>query len=114
MASRQRLEDLLGRQVRLLALPYGEYDARVVGWCREAQYARVFADQRSPARFGDGFVVERVNVSADDWLLEFGLKVLGGYGWLPLGASARQVVQRGVRYAGRWGLAPAEVRERSA
>jgi peptidoglycan/xylan/chitin deacetylase (PgdA/CDA1 family) len=41
--SRARIEDELGRRVRLLAYPYGEHDARVHAAARRAGYAAAFA-----------------------------------------------------------------------
>jgi peptidoglycan/xylan/chitin deacetylase (PgdA/CDA1 family) len=41
--SRARIEDELGRPVRLLAYPYGEHDARVHAAARRAGYAAAFA-----------------------------------------------------------------------
>jgi len=38
----------------------------------------------------DGYVTGRINVTLDDWRLEFRLKALGAYQWLVFGMKAKQ------------------------
>ncbi len=95
--SRHRLAGLLGSQVSLLAFPYGEYDDRVVGTCRQAGYERVFGiDPRYADPAGRDFVRGRVAVDPNDGRLVFHLKARGAYRWM-IHASATK------RRAARWG-----------
>ena len=86
--SRARLEHVTGGPVKLLSPPYGACDARVLALAREAGYTRVFTIRPEPAHLGSGRVdCGRCLVSPDDWRLEFRLKALGGYSWLPAASA---------------------------
>jgi peptidoglycan/xylan/chitin deacetylase (PgdA/CDA1 family) len=94
--SRDKLSDLIGNRVSLLAFPYGEYDERVVGSCQQAGYERVFGiDPWLADPSGRDFVRGRVPVDPRDGPLLFYLKARGGYGWM-IHASA--VKRRLVRW----------------
>jgi len=80
--SKEKLEGITGRNVTLLSLPYGEYDERVVGAAHQLGYRRIFSSLPRLARRRE-YVVERVGVEPSDWPLEFRLKILGAYRWLP-------------------------------
>ena len=82
--SRRQLESLLGKKIGSFSFPFGDFDANAVRWCREAGYERVFTTQHTKA-FEDplAFMVGRVKVEPTDWSMEFRLKLLGGYVWLP-------------------------------
>jgi peptidoglycan/xylan/chitin deacetylase (PgdA/CDA1 family) len=82
--SRAQLERLLQRKVTLFSFPFGAFNNKLVEFCREAGYERVFstlplsAFQR-PAQF----ICGRVRVDPTDWPLEFHLKLVGAYRWRP-------------------------------
>jgi peptidoglycan/xylan/chitin deacetylase (PgdA/CDA1 family) len=82
--SRRLLQRVLQREVRLFAFPHGAFNASLVRCCQEAGYQRVFSIERTTA-FSDGqeYVIGRVSTDPTDWGLEFRLKVLGAYRWLP-------------------------------
>jgi len=82
--SRKALETTLQREVRLFSFPYGAFNTRLVNCCREAGYERVFTISPTMA-FSDPqeYVTGRVLADPTDWDLEFRLKVLGAYRWLP-------------------------------
>jgi peptidoglycan/xylan/chitin deacetylase (PgdA/CDA1 family) len=82
VASRQALEEITGREVKLFSFPYGSANADLVSWCREAGYEHVFITYpRAVFSEFNGLVVARVRVDPEDWLLEFHLKVRGAYRW---------------------------------
>lgn len=83
-ASRAELEKLLNRDVKLFSFPYGGENDRLTAICREAGYERVFTILPNLA-FTDPqeFVTGRIGVNPTDWALEFRLKILGAYQWLP-------------------------------
>lgn len=84
--SKSQLEKLLQKEVCLFSFPFGAYADRHVAWAREAGYHRVFTT--SPELFkrhdGQPYVVGRVKADPTDWFLEFQLKILGAYRWLPM------------------------------
>lgn len=91
MTSRHKLSELIGRQVSVLAFPYGEYDDRVVDACREAGYERVFGiDPRPADPAGQDFVRGRVAVDPNDGWLIFHLKSHGAYSWMTHASAMKQ------------------------
>jgi len=82
--SRAQLECLLNRRITLVSFPFGAFNNQLVRWCREAGYQRVFTSLPLLAfRTPGEFVVGRVATSPTDWPLEFRLKLMGAYRWLP-------------------------------
>jgi peptidoglycan/xylan/chitin deacetylase (PgdA/CDA1 family) len=82
--SRAELEKLMNRKIKLFSFPYGASNGHLIELCREAGYERVFTILPTPA-FSDPkeFVTGRIAVNPTDWELEFRLKILGAYKWLP-------------------------------
>lgn len=72
--SKQRLEDELGQQCRVLAYPYGDDDARVHAAARAAGYDAAFS-LRGRAGALDRFALPRVDVYRGDGAGRFALKV---------------------------------------
>jgi peptidoglycan/xylan/chitin deacetylase (PgdA/CDA1 family) len=80
--SRTQLGAILGHDVTMFCFPYGAYSEELIPLCREAGYQRVFTclpTLASPTEFVQG----RVRVDPTDWPLEFHLKLMGAYRWLP-------------------------------
>ena len=90
--SRRDLETLLNRPINLLAFPYGEYNDQILEWARQAGYQRVFSTL--PENIKDNFLWGRINTSAHDWLIEFKLKVVGAYRWLPWAVFFKQRLKK--------------------
>jgi peptidoglycan/xylan/chitin deacetylase (PgdA/CDA1 family) len=89
--SRVKLEELLRRKIRLFSFPFGAFQEEMVEWCRKAGYDRVFTTMPNAALTNPAeFVSGRVLVEPTDWPLEFYLKLLGSYRWLPWAYSAKQ------------------------
>lgn len=83
-SSRSQLETLLQRNVTLFSFPFGNFNDKLVELCREAGYVRVFTTLPSNTfETSAQFVCGRVRVDPTDWPLEFYLKVVGAYRWLP-------------------------------
>jgi peptidoglycan/xylan/chitin deacetylase (PgdA/CDA1 family) len=82
--SRRLLQQVIQREVRLFAFPHGAFNASLVACCQEAGYERVFSIERTMAFSGaQEYVIGRVSTDPTDWSLEFRLKLLGAYCWLP-------------------------------
>lgn len=83
--SRRKLEPIIGRDIKLLSFPYGKYNQKLVEWSRQVGYERVFTILPTLAfSMPEEYVTGRVSVAPTDWRLEFRLKLLGAYRWLPL------------------------------
>jgi peptidoglycan/xylan/chitin deacetylase (PgdA/CDA1 family) len=82
--SKMDLEAVLERPVRLFAFPYGRSSDALTGLSRKTGYQRVFTIQPELAfSTPDEYVTGSCSVSPTDWDLEFKLKLLGAYHWLP-------------------------------
>jgi peptidoglycan/xylan/chitin deacetylase (PgdA/CDA1 family) len=99
--SRAKLENILGRGVKLFSFPYGAFSDGVVEGCREACYDRVFTALpgfafTQPKEFVSG----RVGVNPTDWPIEFRLKLAGAYRWLPYAFALKRKLRSLLRPGG--------------
>ncbi|MBV8771089.1 MAG: polysaccharide deacetylase family protein, partial [Deltaproteobacteria bacterium] len=108
--SRRVLGELLGQEATLFAFPFGLSDERTVALCREAGYRRVFTTQpyRAYSRSGE-FETGRVRVDPSDWPLEFHLKIIGAYRWLPAAIAAKGRLRQAMHWLMGRTRYPAEV-----
>jgi len=91
--SRRMLQELLNREISTFSFPYGDFNAPLVDWCRDAGYKRVFSTMPGNAfRNEEEFFSGRVKVEPTDWPLEFRLKLLGAYRWLPYAISWKRKI----------------------
>lgn len=90
-SSRSVLEEVLGRRVTLFSVPFGAFDDRIIRICRAAGYERVFTSRHTNTSGRNlPFVMGRVATQPSDWPIEFRLKLLGAYAWLPYASSLKQ------------------------
>ena len=89
--SRKILHNILGKEVDLFAFPYGDCNEETIELCTEAGYRSVFLavpvwglSQKC------GIVRGRIDISLDDWFLEYRLKMLGAYQWLALAIKLKR------------------------
>jgi peptidoglycan/xylan/chitin deacetylase (PgdA/CDA1 family) len=96
--SKAALETLTAGPVRMLALPFGACSQAVVAMASQVGYERVFANVPVTDGACDrARLVGRVNVTPDDWPLEFYLKLRGAYGWMALGVPAKRRILKVLR-----------------
>jgi peptidoglycan/xylan/chitin deacetylase (PgdA/CDA1 family) len=78
------LETVLGRPVRLFAFPYGRCTESLANLARQTGYQRVFTIKPQLAfSEPDEYITGSCSVAPTDWNLEFRLKLLGAYHWMP-------------------------------
>jgi len=95
LESKGCLENILNEEIKTISFPHGAYDQTHVDLAREAGYERVFTILPSLAFMrADGYETGRVRVDPDDWMLEFRLKILGAYRWLPVAFDAKRALLR--------------------
>jgi peptidoglycan/xylan/chitin deacetylase (PgdA/CDA1 family) len=91
--SRTVLCEMLGREVSLFSFPYGAFNEGLIKCCREAGYERVFTSLPFLALTKSSeFALGRVSVEPTDWALEFRLKLMGAYRWLPAAIAMKRGV----------------------
>jgi peptidoglycan/xylan/chitin deacetylase (PgdA/CDA1 family) len=84
MESRSVLESLTGNKVTSFSFPHGAYSTECLKMAKEAGYSLIFSIQPHCAfESDDEHITGRVKVHPLDWRLEFVLKVVGAYRWLP-------------------------------
>ncbi len=89
--SKIRLESILGREIALFSFPYGAFSQPLIRQCEEAGFQRIFTTLPGFAlSMPTEFVSSRVGTEVTDWPLEFQLKVLGAYNWLPMAFVAKR------------------------
>ncbi|HLK87130.1 MAG TPA: polysaccharide deacetylase family protein [Candidatus Binataceae bacterium] len=89
--SRERLKQVLGQEVVLFCFPFGVHTPQTLALCRMAGYQRAFDGM--PARALEDpceFLIGRVRVDPDDWMIEFHLKLVGAYDWVPWAAELKR------------------------
>jgi peptidoglycan/xylan/chitin deacetylase (PgdA/CDA1 family) len=88
--SKKKLEKLLHKQITLISVPYGTFNKKYVKLFKAAGYQRVFLDTPTfPTTEINLYIMGRTVVSSEDWLIEFRLKLLGAYQWLPYAISIK-------------------------
>lgn len=91
MESKKRLEDILGRGVGLFSFPYGDYNEEIIRFCIQSGYQIVFTNiPRQGTLENWGNVYGRIDLSLDDWRIEYRLKMLGAYQWLSLAIKIKR------------------------
>lgn len=91
--SKSILEDLLGKEVTTLSFPYNDFNCDIVHLARQAGYSRVFANVPVyPNSKVEQFLHGRIEVSPEDWSMEYWLKVRGAYQWLSLAIKIKRIL----------------------
>ena len=77
--------------IKLISVPYGQFDSNFTKLFIEAGYQKVFLNIPTfPATKTDLFVMGRISVDAEDWPFEYYLKLAGAYHWLPIAISLKK------------------------
>lgn len=83
MDSKKDLEKQCGRDITHMAFPYDGFNEVIVQWARQCGFRKVYSGYDTYLSDNeDRFLVGRIAVSPDDFMLEFRLKLVGAYDWL--------------------------------
>jgi len=89
--SKRVLELITKRNVNLFFFPYGEYNYELIKLARLTGYKRVFTGVPNVStNNSDQFVFGGISTDPSDWDLEFKLKILGAYRWIPFAISIKK------------------------
>jgi peptidoglycan/xylan/chitin deacetylase (PgdA/CDA1 family) len=99
--SRVALEEILKRNIVSFSFPYGEFTPNMVKWCQDAGYGQAYTTlPGSSALSVHEFLIGRTGVEPDEWPIEFRLKLMGSYRWLPFAISCkRKIVKKSIMEA---------------
>lgn len=89
--SKQHLENLLNKEITLLAFPYGRSNEVARNIAKNLGFKRIF--NADPILEETDFFMGRVDVSPNDWKIEFYLKILGAYAWLPKAVALKRKIK---------------------
>lgn len=83
--SKHSLESIIKKPIELFAFPHGAHTQALVNNALQIGYKRVFTVLPKSSFSDPNEVVSgRIDVSPNDWLIEFILKLLGAYRWQPM------------------------------
>lgn len=89
--SRQQLQSVFNREIRLFSFPFGDFNRKLVNMCKKAGYKHVFTTlPELGGGYSSQFVIGRVRVDPTDWPIEFRLKLAGAYRWLPFAFAVKR------------------------
>jgi len=93
--SKSDLEKILGKAITTLSFPHGGFNQAHIEYAKQAGYKRVFSILPTLAFVrGDEYITGRILTDPTDWLLEFRLKLLGAYRWLPFAFNLKSRIRK--------------------
>jgi peptidoglycan/xylan/chitin deacetylase (PgdA/CDA1 family) len=82
--SKKELENILNRPIETISFPHGDFNQTHIDMAIQAGYKQAYSILPEQISSGsDGFLRGRVKVDPSDWRMEYCLKLLGAYRWLP-------------------------------
>jgi peptidoglycan/xylan/chitin deacetylase (PgdA/CDA1 family) len=82
--SKKELEDILNMPIETISFPEGDFNQTHIDMAIQAGYINAYSIEPKLIYSGsDAFLRGRVKVDPSDWRLEYRLKLLGAYRWLP-------------------------------
>jgi peptidoglycan/xylan/chitin deacetylase (PgdA/CDA1 family) len=96
--SKRAIEKIINRKVKLISLPYGSYCKNIIQDCIDAGYDKIFLNIPTFCfSKSEDIVVGRINITLNEWPLEFWLILYGAYRWLGLASKAKRSVYKLVK-----------------
>jgi peptidoglycan/xylan/chitin deacetylase (PgdA/CDA1 family) len=92
--SKNILEKISGETIDQLAFPYGSYNCKIKAQAKAVGYKKTFAIIPTSNPNNSDFLIGRINSNPYEWLIEFRLKVLGCYKWLPVAMAIKKSLQQ--------------------
>jgi hypothetical protein len=84
----------MNESISLFSIPHGQFDDDVISMCRQAGYSYVYSILPKPVHFTKNeYVRGRIDVDPWDWKLEYFLKLVGAYCWLPRAFSLKRRIR---------------------
>jgi len=82
--SKKEIEDILNTPIENISFPHGDFNQTHIDMAIQAGYRQAFSILPELIYAGSAdFVRGRVKVDPSDWRIEYRLKLLGAYRWLP-------------------------------
>jgi len=82
--SKKIIEKIINNEILYIAFPYGSYNDKTIDLCKKAGYKHAYTVEPSnPYTSLNSYNIGRITVDPSDWRIEYYLKVMGAYSWLP-------------------------------
>lgn len=95
LKSKQELEYLTRNSVNYFSFPYGSYDKNILEMSRGIGYKKALSNipiMRSNSF--NGFLHGRINITLNDWNIEYFLKIIGAYQWLAYAIAIKRLIKK--------------------
>jgi peptidoglycan/xylan/chitin deacetylase (PgdA/CDA1 family) len=93
--SKNILEKITGKSISLLSFPHGRYSLQHLEIARKSGYKRVYTIKPTFAFLSqDEFLTGRFSVDADEWIVEYRLKIAGAYRWMAIVSTLKRILKR--------------------
>ena len=91
--SKRTLEKILNRAIWLFSAPFATLDKKFEYLFRQAGYKQIFFNIPTfPATQVRSYILGRISAEPSDWRLEYYLKLVGAYQWLPLAVHIKELL----------------------
>lgn len=89
--SKKELEDILNMSIETISFPHGDFNQTHIEMAIQAGYQHAYSIIPELICKDDGnFIRGRVKADPSDWRVEYRLKLLGAYRWLPIAFLLKQ------------------------
>jgi peptidoglycan/xylan/chitin deacetylase (PgdA/CDA1 family) len=93
--SKSELEDALNAPIETISFPHGDFNQTHIDMAVRAGYKQAYSILPELINAGsDGFLRGRVKVDPSDWRMEYRLKLLGAYRWLPIAFAIKKKLRQ--------------------
>src|SRR5664280_2276852 len=92
--SKKELEDILKTPIEIISFPHGDFDQTHIDIAIQTGYRQAYSilPELIYSGYAD-FIRGRVKVDPSDWRMEFRLKLLGAYRWLPMAFALKRNIR---------------------
>jgi peptidoglycan/xylan/chitin deacetylase (PgdA/CDA1 family) len=85
------LEQIIQKEVNLFSVPFGSYDKKTIQIAKSIGFKNFFLNiPIFPAANPDDFLIGRIDIDCEDWFIEYHLKMIGAYQWLPIASKLKR------------------------
>lgn len=93
--SKKELENILNTPIETISFPEGDFNQTHIDMAIQAGYRQAFSILPELISSGsDSFLRGRVKVDPFDWRMEYRLKLLGAYRWLPIAFAIKKKLRQ--------------------
>jgi peptidoglycan/xylan/chitin deacetylase (PgdA/CDA1 family) len=93
--SKKELENLLNRPIETISFPHGDFNQTHIDMAIQAGYKQAYSIlPELISSDSDSFLRGRVKVDPTDWRMEYRLKLLGAYRWLPIAFAIKKKLRQ--------------------